>query len=300
MDAGRLRKSLWKECRWIGAYAFSLLLFLPWLSSFLKQVGNGALAPIGQPMNLEQLVGIVSFNTIYQPLWQLGVIASILVMAIIFVSVRSIVITFHIKKKNDILWLLVSYISVPIMLLMVISLYKPMYVERYLAHVAIGLVMLVGASLALSTERENREVWRIASPLVLLVVLAIGANNLGQVGNYNFQRMQKPNVNSVASIVKCSENDVVLAADPYAVIELDYYLPNCQIYFASSDQHLGGGYAPLDGNSRQVADTKKVFTHAKNIYNVYYSDMKADLPGNYREVETIDLSPLKITKFSAE
>ena len=300
MDAGRLRKSSWKECRWIGAYAFSLLLFLPWLSSFLKQVGNGALAPIGQPMNLEQLVGIVSFNTIYQPLWQLGVIASILVMAIIFVSVRSIVITFHVKKKNDILWLLVSYISVPIMLLMVISLYKPMYVERYLAHVAIGLVMLVGASLALSTERENREVWRIASPLVLLVVLAIGANNLGQVGNYNFQRMQKPNVNSVASIVKCSENDVVLAADPYAAIELDYYLPNCQIYFASSDERLGGGYAPLDGSSRKVADTKKSFTHAKNIYNVYYSDVKAELASDYREVETVDLSPLKITKFSAE
>ena len=251
-------------------------------------------------MNLEQLVGIVSFNTIYQPLWQLGVITSILVLAIIFVSVRSIVITFHVKKKNDILWLLVSYISVPIMLLMVISLYKPMYVERYLAHVAIGLVMLVGASLALSTERENREVWRITSPLVLLVILAVGATNLSQVGNYNFQRMQKPNVNSVASIVKCSENDVVLAADPYVAIELDYYLPNCQIYFSSGDEHLGGGYAPLDGNSRQVVDTKKVFTHAKNIYNVYYSDMKADLPGNYREVETIDLSPLKITKFSAE
>ena len=69
MDAGKLRKFSWKECRWIRAYAFSLLLFLPWLSSFLKQVGNGALAPIGQPMNLEQLVGIVSFNTIYQPLW---------------------------------------------------------------------------------------------------------------------------------------------------------------------------------------------------------------------------------------
>ena len=300
MDAGRLRKSLWKECRWIGAYTFSLLLFLPWLSSFLKQVGNGALAPIGQPMNLEQLIGIVSFNTIYQPLWQLGVITSILVLAIIFVSVRSIVITFHVKKKNDILWLLVSYISVPIMLLMVISLYKPMYVERYLAHVAIGLVMLVGASLALSTERENREVWRIASPLVLLVILAVGATNLSQAGNYNFQRMQKPNVHSAASMIKCSENDVVLAADPYVAIELDYYLPNCQIYFASSDQHLGGGYAPLDGNSRQVVDTKKTFTRAKNIYNVYYSDMKASLPGNYREVETIDLSPLKITKFSAE
>lgn len=301
MDAGKLRKSSWKECRWIGAYAFSLLLFLPWLSSFLKQVGNGALAPIGQPMNLEQLVGIVSFNTIYQPLWQLGVIASVLVVGAIFLVARSINKSLQIKKINrNILLLLACYIVVPIVVLMLISLVKSMYVERYLAHVAIGLVMLVGASLALLTERETREVWRIASPLVLLVVLAIGANNLGQVGNYNFQRMQKPNVNSVASIVKCSENDVVLAADPYVAIELDYYLPNCQIYFASSDQHLGGGYAPLDGSSRQVVDTKKTFTRAKNIYDVYYSDMKASLPGNYREVETIDLLPLKITKFSAE
>lgn len=301
MDAGKLRKSSWKECRWIGAYAFSLLLFLPWLSSFLKQVGNGALAPIGQPMNLEQLVGIVSFNTIYQPLWQLGVIASVLVVGAIFLVARSINKSLQIKKINrNILLLLACYIVVPIVVLMLISLVKSMYVERYLAHVAIGLVMLVGASLALSTERETREVWRIASPLVLLVALAVGVADLSQVGNYNFQRMQKPNVNSVASIAKCSENDVVLAADPYVAIELDYYLPNCQIYFASSDQHLGGGYAPLDGSSRQVADTKKTFTRAKNIYNVYYSDMKASLPGNYREVATIDLSPLKITNFSAE
>ena len=301
MDAGRLRKSSWKECRWIGAYTFSLLLFLPWLSSFLKQVGNGALAPIGQPMNLEQLVGVISFNTIYQPLWQLGVIASVLVVGVIFLATRAINKSLHIKKINrGILLLLVCYIVVPIAVLMLISLVKSMYVERYLAHVAIGLAMLAGASLALSTERENREVWRIASPLVLLVVLAVGATNLSQVGNYNFQRMQKPNVNSVASMVKCSENDVVLAADPYVAIELDYYLPNCQIYFVSSDEHLGGGYAPLDGSSRKIADTKKAFTHAKNIYNVYYSDMKAELALGYREVETVDLSPLKITKFSAE
>ena len=301
MDAGRLRKSSWKECRWIGAYALSLLLFLPWLSSFLKQVGNDALAPIGQPMNLEQLVGVISFNTIYQPLWQLGVIASVLVVGVIFLATRAINKSLHIKKINrGILLLLVCYIVVPIAVLMLISLVKSMYVERYLAHVAIGLAMLAGASLALSTERENREVWRIASPLVLLVVLAVGATNLSQVGNYNFQRMQKPNVNSVASVVKCSENDVVLAADPYVAIELDYYLPNCQIYFASNDEHLGGGYAPLDGSSRKVVDTKKAFTHAKNIYNVYYSDMKASLSGRYREAETIDLSPLKITKFSAE
>jgi len=301
MDAGRLRKSSWKECRWIGAYAFSLLLFLPWLSSFLKQVGNGALAPIGQPMNLEQLVGVISFNTIYQPLWQLGVIASVLVVGVIFLATRAINKSLHIKKINrGILLLLVCYIVVPIAVLMLISLVKSMYVERYLAHVAIGLAMLAGASLALSTERENREVWRIASPLVLLVVLAVGATNLSQVGNYNFQRMQKPNVNSVASMVKCSENDVVLAADPYVAIELDYYLPNCQIYFASNDEHLGGGYAPLDGSSRKVVDTKKAFTHAKNIYNVYYSDMKAELASGYREVEAVDLSPLKITKFSAE
>ena len=301
MDAGRLRKSPWKECRWIGAYAFSLLLFLPWLSSFLKQVGNGALAPIGQPMNLGQLVGVISFNTIYQPLWQLGVIASVLVVGVIFLATRAINKSLHIKKINrGILLLLVCYIVVPIAVLMLISLVKSMYVERYLAHVAIGLAMLAGASLALSTERENREVWRIASPLVLLVVLAVGVTNLSQVGNYNFQRMQKPNVHSVASMVKCGENDVVLAADPYVAIELDYYLPNCQIYFASNDEHLGGGYAPLDGSSRKVVDTKKAFTHAKNIYNVYYSDMKAGLASDYREVETVDLSPLKITKFSAE
>lgn len=52
----------------------------------------------------------------------------------------------HIKKINrGILLLLVCYIVVPIAVLMLISLVKSMYVERYLAHVAIGLAMLAGA-----------------------------------------------------------------------------------------------------------------------------------------------------------
>lgn len=66
---------------WPWAYVASVVPFLPWLPTFLKQMNNGALAPIGQQMNLENIVGIATFNVLYQPLWQIDVKATIVLLA---------------------------------------------------------------------------------------------------------------------------------------------------------------------------------------------------------------------------
>jgi hypothetical protein len=45
---------------YLASYAAAVVLFLPWLRTFVSQISNGALAPIGQPLNLDQLIGIVT------------------------------------------------------------------------------------------------------------------------------------------------------------------------------------------------------------------------------------------------
>ena len=71
----------WYKQPWVRSYAVAVMLFLPWLPTFFKQTGNGALAPIGQPMNLENLLGVFSFNLLYKPVWQLTMVDTFIVIS---------------------------------------------------------------------------------------------------------------------------------------------------------------------------------------------------------------------------
>lgn len=53
----------------------------------LKQMNNGALAPIGQQMNLENIIGIASFNTVYRPVWQVDIwVTPVVIAALVAVA----------------------------------------------------------------------------------------------------------------------------------------------------------------------------------------------------------------------
>ena len=55
MVRGKLMR-FW-ELPWVWAFLGAVLLFTPWLPKFVGQLGNGAMANIGQPMNIGQLLG---------------------------------------------------------------------------------------------------------------------------------------------------------------------------------------------------------------------------------------------------
>ena len=275
-----LKKNLWRQ-PWLYAYGVSLLLFLPWLPTMLKQVTNGALAPIGQPMNVENLLGVLSFNTLYQPIWQFDMLRSILFMGLVGALVVVAVAAYRQlrTKEKPALLLLLCYIGVPILLLMMLSIVRSMYVERYLVHVAVGLMLLVGAATAVAWRRPSRSV-RIATAVILLACVT-GLVQLAMVGNYNFQRLQRPRVDQAVKAAVCDQNTAIVAADPYVMIELAAYLPgSCTVRFYSDTERLRGGYAPLDQSPQQFGST--AIPHlAPTIYYVYYDLPKLAAPAGY-------------------
>ena len=259
---------------WPWAYVASVVPFLPWLPTFLKQMNNGALAPIGQQMNLENIVGIATFNVLYQPLWQMDVKATIVLlaaaMAWVYIARRGL--TAAKKTERPYVLLLAMYVAVPVALLILLSFSRSMYVERYLSHIAIGLIILGGVLISLSLRKPSRVLF--AAIGVAGVSMLIGVNGLIHTGNYNFQRMAKPEVAAVAKRVgDCSASNVV-AADPYVYIELAAYLPpTCSMQFYSEWDSLGGGYAPLSGSSQQLKSTR-LPTGSATTYYVYYDEPK--------------------------
>ena len=282
---------------WLYAYVGSVVLFLPWLWVFLQQVGNGALAPIGKAMNLEQLLGIVTFNTVYQPVWQLGVAVSLLVLAMLGMFAWAIPKVYKSLRKQQRLYLLLlaSYSLVPIVALVVVSFFKEMYVERYLAHVAIGLMSLLAVILYKSWSVSLRAAQLLT--MVFVVAIAVGLWQLSQVGNFNFQRMEKPTVATVAQhIGECNFDTMILAQGPYEAIELMAYYPECPVWFHSPDEELRGGYAPLSGSSYQIRATS-IVGFSNTIAYVHYGEPIIEIDDRYQVSESKLEGALRITTY---
>ena len=295
------KKPLFKA-PWLLAYVGSVVLFLPWLPTFMQQIGNGALAPISQAMTVENLLGIVSFNFVYQPVWQLSALLSLLVLFVLgtltYVAIRSFKLVE--KEQKNYLALLALYLLIPILVLTLVSLIQPMYVERYLAHIAIGGMLFVGVAVAIVTEKSNFSVQSAAA--LLVVVLVVGVAHLIQVGNYNFQRLQKPELAKAAALLEpCKTGSTILAADPYVAIELAYYVPkDCDIHFYSKDAKLSGGYAPLSESPLRIGDPSTELAGKKSIFYVYYDQPSLEIPAGLLQASIESFGPLTVATFSAE
>lgn len=286
---------------WFAALIGSVILFLPWLPVFLRQVNNGALAGISQAMTIDNLASIVSFSFLYQPTWQLSTLGSLVVLFVI-VNI-SIIATKAFKtaskKQQPYLVLLAMYLAVPIALLALISLARPMYVERYLAHVLIGGSLFLGVIVALATQRKSKRMCIVGSALI--VTSLIGVVTLAQVGNYNFQRLQKPSVKEAAAITgNCERGTTIMAADPYVAIELAYYMPSCGIHFYSETDLLSGGYAALSHSPLRVVNPGKQLAGSHRLVYFYYDEPKLSMPPLLKESSEHSFGPLHVKEFSAE
>lgn len=289
------KESIFKQ-RWWLAYAGSAVLFLPWLPTFMKQITNGALAPISQQMTVENMVGVMSFTFLYQPSWQLNGLLSLVVVLVIGLAIYTGIRACKQvdKKQKPYLVLLALYAFLPILLISLISLARPMYVERYLAHVLIGLVLFLAVATWVTIEKKRRNRWLL--PGVFLAVFVFGTTHLAAVGNYNFQRLHVPQVKQSAEVIACKD-DVVLAADPYVAIELAYYLPQCSISFYSEYTTMGGGYAPLSDSPLRVSDPASELADEMEITYVYYDEPKLTMPSGFSETTIRSFGPLHVAEY---
>lgn len=148
---------------WFIAFIGSIVLFLPWLPVLAVQIRGGTQATVLQAMTVENIVGIVSFSFLYQPVWRLSGYGTILVVFIMVALGILAAKTFKkaSKKERDYLWLLVLYLFVPIAAIALVSLYQPLYLERYISPFLLGAMLLVGVvvSYAAKNYRRGRVSW---------------------------------------------------------------------------------------------------------------------------------------------
>ena len=250
------KKSILCQEFWL-MYILAVLLFTPWLFVAIKQFTNGALAQISEPMTVNNLLGVFSFNLLYKPIWQLDQIFGLLILG--FITLFGVLLAKKVKNKQKNTSFLIFMAAGPLLVEILICLVKPMYVERYLVYSAPFLIALIAYLVF-----EARSKQRYFSMVYLFALVGFGIFNLQQAGNFNFQRMQKPDIREMATRISATDKKEdkrdqagttelpILTDSPFEAIELGYYLPNNKIYFYAPYEELGGGYAPLNKSEFKI------------------------------------------------
>lgn len=256
------KKKLLKQ-PFVLAYAGAVALFVPYLPTFIHQMLNSALPGIGSEITLTKLASVLGMITVYTPEWLLGGWLSLILVAVMVLFGIVYATVWKEKKYRTQLLLLSLLVIVPLGFYALTSLppRQPIFIERYMAHIAIYMYALTAVVAVLGWLHGDRR--RLAGILgaVVLVLSTWGVVRLDMVGNLNLERMQHPQTANFAKNALCNQDTTVVADDPYTYIDSEYYFNKCTLRFFSKDNvNFQGGYAPLHDSDKRVADAAAVTT----------------------------------------
>lgn len=262
------KQSLLKQ-PWALAYIGAVVLFAPYIPTFIHQLTHSALPGIGSVLNISGLSGVLSLMLSYVPNWEIGGLLSLALLTIVgfgIYIVRVIMKKAPTAVRRNVTLLLICFFVPLIFYILVSLLPKPIFIPRYLAHIVIYFYALLGVITALG--------WRYVSHIAVVVfsgltlfLLVLGLFRLQEVGNFNFERMQLPRTTAIRQAVECNDSSIVVADDPYTYIDSVYYYDDCQLWFYAKDPvAFAGGYAPLHDSNLRIADASSIT--ASNIYHL--------------------------------
>lgn len=272
----------------IVAYVGATILFLVYLPTFVHQLLHSALPGIGSPVNITKLGDIASMTLSFTPEWQVSGLLALGIIAVLGLTVYLLILSRNKlpRSQRPSLYLLVTVILVPLGFFALSSLPKPIFVDRYIAHIVIFSYALIGVSVALGW-RYGKRISASILMVLSLVILIMGTIQLQLVGNYIYERLQYPRTAEIRSSVNCDENTTVVADDPYTYIDSRYYFSDCDLrFFSKDDVKNEGGYAPLHGSDKRIASSNDI-TSSKIIHLHWQGATPQFVPNlNYKLVES--------------
>lgn len=261
---------------WLWSYVGAVLLFAPYISTVIFQLTHSALPGIGTVLNLTHIGDVISMVLIYTPEWSVvgwSALGIIVVFGLIIYLLDRSRRQMNLAGRRS-LGFLLSLVVVPPLLFVIVSLpmSQPFFLERYLAHVILFSYALIGVAVALGWRYGYRRESTVLSVLSLFL-LGWGLGQLVQAGNFNYERMQRPQTAKVRQLVDCKKS-FVIADDPYTYINDQYYFKDCDFHFYSPTPLLKwGGYAWLAGSKAQITNPQQV--NASRIVHLYWHNSPA-------------------------
>jgi len=260
---------------WVRAYIFAIVLFAVYLPTFFFQLTHSALPGIGNELTLTRLSDIASMAISFTPEWKLSGLASLAILVIVGLVIYLLAVIRRAipRAQRTGLWLMVGLVVIPLVFFALTSIGKPIFVNRYMAHVIIYSYALIGLAVALGW-RYGRRLEAGILAIVSLGMLIGGVMTLQTTGNYVFERMQRAETNEIRRTITCDKDTVIVADDPYTYIDSDYYFDNCDLrFYSTTSVEKKGGYAPLHDSPDRISSAAEV--NSREIIHLHWDGAEA-------------------------
>ena len=289
-----------RSWRWLVALTGSVILFVPYMPIFFAQLFNSVLPGVGSEVTLTKLVDILATLVLYTSEWMVGGWLSLLLLAMV---VLAVVLTVKIQPKlrgqaRESFVLLVGLVLIPILFFALTSLVgsQPIFINRYMAHVALFFYLLIGVIVALGWRYKYR-LLSIGLAVVALGLLLTGVGRLAEAGNFNSERQQQPSTIELRQVFDCTDTTTV-ADDPYTYIDTAYYFDDCDLRFYSAENvEKRGGYAPLHDSPDRVESSAEI--SSKNLLHIRWDGAEPifDVGSEYWFIDSVQKDKQVIDRY---
>ena len=204
-----------KNRKWWAGNILAVALFAPWVPSLLAQftrVQSGFWIP---PVDAETLpntyLQFLAFGSNSLAPW----IEVIIALAISAAVVAAIVIN---KKNRGSLLFLTAWFAVPLVLVIIISLSRPVYYDRYFTFSAVAFSCLLAATIY---SFDKFKPSRYIKPAIIVILCAVFISGIGSVYSAaGWSRMRE--VGSYVS-TNYQTGDAIVSAELYTYFHFSYY-----------------------------------------------------------------------------
>ncbi|AZF46437.1 glycosyltransferase family 39 protein [Pseudomonas sp. R2-7-07] len=295
------RRYLMRPAWWVANIVISIM-FIPWLPSFIKQLRYSNFNWI-PPLKTEDVVGVFwrflsySDGTEYSSVFFYG-LPVILFMISVAIVVKG-------EGQRDKLLLLVTFAWVPIALVAVVSLFKPLLIDRYLLFAAMAYPMTVAVLLDMLLVR-----CKVAFVILLGMMFFLEGRGLSVVYAKEPSNLYEFNqFNVLANTVNSSyqPGDGVLVLDFFIYLPMVYYFKSDTLPMYYAPRNSDGTSGRPDGYQTSTLSSEKAdqiyveklgaLTTASGrvwlIDNVRGGSLTHKLPDNWRLLQTFTVGEAK-------
>lgn len=275
----KFKKTIWLSPRWWIANLAIVILYIPWLPSFYGQISRGQGIGWIPKTTLNTLPNNIWQNLTFTDGMQLPPLLYWLVPGLILFAICWTVWSEH--KKHPAIKMLFMYTAVPIIGTIALSIFKPVYQDRYLVFAANGLYMLLGISLYYLIKKHR--LYGLTTLAVVLMISCIGIINVGRQASHSMGR--------VGEYVDThyQAGDEIISAELYTYFDFSYY---CQKCVDSRNRQVGATVPAIypspvttlrlnttDGRPNGYGESALLYDRAEQIY---VDNLAAIAPASHR------------------
>lgn len=219
--------------KWWFGNLLAAIPFVPWLPSAFAQLTRVQAGFWIPPITAETVPNTFMQFLAFIPSWKYsGWIAGVLIALFVIGTVYTFV---HSSKKTRAgIVLLTSWLVLPLTIVMLVSIARPVYYDRYFTYCSVALYMLLAVVVAECVWLKRRRLLQILVAAALVVTFVYGTfsvasqatHRMGTVGNYVSTYYQP--------------GDAIISAELYTYFDFSYYNKTGQTTQLLSDQPLSG------------------------------------------------------------